>query len=67
VPHAQMREGHRRPRFGRPASNRWSPIPDALGPQRMYQLIRQEGPVADHLFEVGFLDPGAQVFAFTFD
>ncbi len=34
--------------------------------QRLYQLVRQHGPVADHLFEIEFLDPGAQAFAFTF-
>ena len=34
--------------------------------QRMYQLIRQPGPIADRLFEIEFLDPGAEAFAFTF-
>jgi thiol-disulfide isomerase/thioredoxin len=34
--------------------------------QRLYQLIRQTQPVADREFEIEFLDPGAQVFAFTF-
>lgn len=34
--------------------------------QRLYQLIRQSGPVADHLFEIRFLDPGVQAYAFTF-
>jgi thiol-disulfide isomerase/thioredoxin len=34
--------------------------------QRLYQLIRQPGPVTDRTFEVTFLDPGAQVYAFTF-
>ena len=34
--------------------------------QRLYQLIRQSGPVRDHTFEIEFLDPGAQAFAFTF-
>jgi thiol-disulfide isomerase/thioredoxin len=33
---------------------------------RMYQLIRQRGPVADRQFEVEFLDTGAEVYAFTF-
>jgi thiol-disulfide isomerase/thioredoxin len=33
---------------------------------RMYQLIRQTGPIADRLIEIEFLDPGAQVFDFTF-
>lgn len=34
--------------------------------QRLYQLIRQAGPVREHTFEIEFLDPGVQVFAFTF-
>jgi hypothetical protein len=33
---------------------------------RMYQLIRQKGRVRDRLFEIEFLDPGAQAFSFTF-
>ncbi|MBN9221151.1 MAG: cytochrome c biogenesis protein DipZ [Mesorhizobium sp.] len=34
--------------------------------QRLYQLVRQSGAVGDRLFEIQFLDPGAQAFAFTF-
>jgi thiol-disulfide isomerase/thioredoxin len=34
--------------------------------QRMYQLIRQQGPVVDRLFEIEFLDRGAEAFVFTF-
>ncbi len=34
--------------------------------QRLYQLIRQSRPVADRLFEIEFLDPGVEAFAFTF-
>ena len=33
---------------------------------RLYQLIRQKGMVEDRTFEIEFLDPGAQAFAFTF-
>jgi thiol-disulfide isomerase/thioredoxin len=33
---------------------------------RMYQVIRQEGPIGDRRFEIEFLDRGAQAFAFTF-
>jgi cytochrome c biogenesis protein CcdA/thiol-disulfide isomerase/thioredoxin len=33
---------------------------------RLYQLIRQEGKVEDRTFEIEFLDPGVQAFAFTF-
>jgi hypothetical protein len=34
--------------------------------QRLYQLIRQRGAVADRRFEITFLDAGVQVYAFTF-
>jgi hypothetical protein len=34
--------------------------------QRMYQLIRQHGPITDRLIEIEFLDAEAVVFAFTF-
>ncbi|TMA72519.1 MAG: thioredoxin family protein [Deltaproteobacteria bacterium] len=34
--------------------------------QRLYQLIRQPNPIADRLFEIEFLDPGVEAFAFTF-
>jgi thiol-disulfide isomerase/thioredoxin len=37
-----------------------------LGNPRMHQLIRQTGPIADRLFEIEFLGPGAAVFDFTF-
>lgn len=33
---------------------------------RMYQLIRQAQPIVDRLFEIEFLNPGAEVFAVTF-
>jgi cytochrome c biogenesis protein CcdA/thiol-disulfide isomerase/thioredoxin len=33
---------------------------------RLYQLVRQSGPIVDHTFEIEFLDPGVQAFAFTF-
>ena len=34
--------------------------------QRLYQLIRQPEPIGDRLFEIQFLDSGAEVFSFTF-
>jgi len=34
--------------------------------QRLYQLVRQQGKVADHTFTIEFLDAGAQAYAFTF-
>jgi thiol-disulfide isomerase/thioredoxin len=34
--------------------------------QRLYQLIRQPGPIVDRQFEIEFLDPGVEAFAFTF-
>jgi thiol-disulfide isomerase/thioredoxin len=33
---------------------------------RLYQLIRQPDPVGERTFEVTFLDPGVQAYAFTF-
>ncbi len=34
--------------------------------ERLYQLVRQKGPLADRTFEIEFFDPGVQSFAFTF-
>jgi thiol-disulfide isomerase/thioredoxin len=34
--------------------------------QRLYQLIRQPKPIADRQFEIEFLDPDVEAFAFTF-
>jgi hypothetical protein len=34
--------------------------------QRLYQLIRQAKPIAERRFEIEFLDPGVEAFAFTF-
>jgi thiol-disulfide isomerase/thioredoxin len=33
---------------------------------RMYQLVRQRGPVRPRTFEISFLDPGARAYVFTF-
>jgi len=38
----------------------------AITEPRLYQLVRQPMPIADRLFEIEFLDPGAEAFAFTF-
>jgi cytochrome c biogenesis protein CcdA/thiol-disulfide isomerase/thioredoxin len=37
-----------------------------ISEHRLYQLIRQNNPIEDRTFEIEFLDPGAQAFAFTF-
>ena len=37
-----------------------------LTEQRLYQLIRQPGSITDRIFEITFLDPGAQAYSFTF-
>ena len=34
--------------------------------QRLYQLIRQPGPVVDRTLEIEFIDAGLEAFAFTF-
>jgi hypothetical protein len=33
---------------------------------RLYQLLRQRQPIVDRQFEIEFLDPGIEAFAFTF-
>jgi cytochrome c biogenesis protein CcdA/thiol-disulfide isomerase/thioredoxin len=43
--------------------------PDGTGTineQRLYQLVRQKGPVRERTFTIRFLDPGVEAFAFTF-
>jgi thiol-disulfide isomerase/thioredoxin len=37
-----------------------------LSQQRVYQLIRQPGPVTDRTFEITFPDPEAKAYCFTF-
>jgi thiol-disulfide isomerase/thioredoxin len=34
--------------------------------QRLYQLVRQKGPIRDRTFTIAFLDPGVDAFSFTF-
>ena len=56
---------------GRPPESAHGADVDKLGngvvtEQRLYQLIRQQKPIADRLFEIEFLNPGAEAFAFTF-
>jgi len=38
----------------------------SLKEHRLYQLVRQAGPVRDRTFEIEFLDAGARVYSFTF-
>jgi len=38
----------------------------AVREPRLYQLIRQTGPIEDRTFEVEFLDSGVEAFSFTF-
>jgi thiol-disulfide isomerase/thioredoxin len=33
---------------------------------RLYQLLRQPGPIGERTFQITFLDPGVQGYAFTF-
>ena len=37
-----------------------------MAEQRLYQLVRQTGAINDRNFEIEFLEPGAEVYAFTF-
>ena len=38
----------------------------AVDEPRMYQLVRQRGPVRQRTFEITFLDPGVRAYVFTF-
>jgi thiol-disulfide isomerase/thioredoxin len=37
-----------------------------LSDPRLYQLIRQPGPITERTFQITFLDPGVHAYAFTF-
>jgi hypothetical protein len=37
-----------------------------LSEPRLYQLVRQSGPVVDRTFEITFSESGAAAYAFTF-
>jgi hypothetical protein len=53
-----------------PGANHGSDVDDqgkgTVTEQRLYQLIRQSGPISDRQFEIEFLDAGVEAFAFTF-
>lgn len=56
---------------GQPPGNAHGADVDAQGygtltGQRLYQLIRQPQPIKDRTFDIQFIDPGAEAFAFTF-
>jgi Thioredoxin like C-terminal domain len=56
---------------GRPPAASHGSDPDVQGDgkvteQRLYQLIRQPGPISQRQFEIEFLDSGVEAFAFTF-
>jgi thiol-disulfide isomerase/thioredoxin len=34
--------------------------------ERLYQLIRQDGPITDRTFEITFIEEGAEAYVFTF-
>ena len=56
---------------GKPPGNSHGTDVDAEGAgivssQRLYNLIRQKGKVADRTFEIRFLDPGVAAYTFTF-
>lgn len=42
------------------------PLCSGVKTERMGELTGEAGPVGDHTFEIHFLDPGVQAFAFTF-
>ena len=53
-----------------PGSGHGSDVDDqgsgTVNEQRLYQLIRQSGPIVERQFEIEFLDSGVEAFAFTF-
>jgi thiol-disulfide isomerase/thioredoxin len=56
---------------GKPPAENHGVDTDAAGngvvtTQRLYQLVRQKGAVRDRTFEIEFLDPGVEAYAFTF-
>jgi hypothetical protein len=56
---------------GQPATGAHGTDVDADGKgtaaeQRTYQLIRQPAPISERIFEIAFLDPGVELFCFTF-
>jgi cytochrome c biogenesis protein CcdA/thiol-disulfide isomerase/thioredoxin len=56
---------------GQPAGTSHGTDTDAAGngtidAHRLYQLVRRESSTGDHLFEIEFLDAGAEAYAFTF-
>jgi hypothetical protein len=44
----------------------WRQGNGTVSEQRLYQLIRQQKPIANRQFEIEFLDPGVEAFSFTF-
>ena len=53
-----------------PAADRGADLDTAgygtVSETRLYQLVRQSGEVGEHVFEIRFLDAGAEAYAFTF-
>jgi hypothetical protein len=53
-----------------PATERGTDVDDqgngTASRQTTYQLVRQQGRIADRDFEIQFAEPGVEVFAFTF-
>jgi thiol-disulfide isomerase/thioredoxin len=53
-----------------PGAGRGADVDDqgngTLTQPRLYQLVRQPGPITERTFAITFLDPGVQAYAFTF-
>ena len=54
------------PATGAPGSDLDAKGSGSVAEQRLYQLIRQSAPITERLFEIEFLEPGAELFCFTF-
>jgi thiol-disulfide isomerase/thioredoxin len=55
-----------RPATGAPGSDVDADGTGRVGEQRVYQLIRQPAPITERVFEIEFLEPGVELFCFTF-
>jgi Thioredoxin like C-terminal domain len=54
------------PATGAPGSDLDANGSGRVAQQRLYQLIRQSAPITERLLEIEFLEPGAELFCFTF-
>ena len=59
-------DDRRRAAGRRPRARRRRAGPGTVSEDRLYQLIRQTGPITERTFEITFREAGAQTYVFTF-